>query len=147
MLELFKRLGLINQISLIIVAVVVLGVFVMLVLTSGVTGIVLVALTTALVIFCFWFFFASEARRFNILKRGEPAEAVILEVKETGITLQGNYPVAKLLLEVRPRDGSEPYQVWTKCAVNRFDIPAFQPGAVVRVAVDPRNRKHVAVNP
>ena len=146
MWELFKRLGLLNQISLVIVAVVVLGVFVMLIVTSGVTGVILVAVTIAVTVFCFWFFFAAEARRFNILKRGEPAEASILEVKETGITIQKNYPVAKLRLEVRPGEG-EPYRVWTKCMVNRFDIPAFQPGAVVQVMVDPRNRRRVAVVP
>jgi hypothetical protein len=146
MWELFKRLGLLNQVSLVIVAVVVLGVFVMLIVTSGVTGLIIVALCTALTAFCFWFFFASEARRFNIIKRGEPAEALILETRETGITIQHNYPVAKLKLEVRPREGN-PYQVWAKCMVNRFDIPAYQPGAVVQVMVDPRNRKHVAVVP
>jgi hypothetical protein len=144
--ELLKRLGLLNQISLAIVAVVVLGVFVMLVATSGITGIIIVVIISAVIVFCFWFFFWSEAKRFNILKRGVPAEATILEVKETGITLQSNYPVAKLLLEVRPREG-EPYQAWTKCAVNRFDIPAFQPGAMVRVVIDPRHPKRVAVEP
>jgi hypothetical protein len=146
MWELFKRFGLINQVSLVIVAVVVLGVFIMIVVMSPVEGTIMVVIFTAITVFCFWFFFASEARRFNLLKRGEPAEATILEVKETGITIQKNYPVAKLLLEVRPREG-EPYQEWVKCMVNRFDIPTYQPGAVVQVMVDPRNRKKVAVVP
>ena len=82
--------------------------------------------------------------QFNILKRGEPAEATILEVKETGITINNNYPIAKLVLEVHPPDG-EPYRTEAKCMMDRFDIPAFQPGMVVQVTVDPKNRKKVAV--
>lgn len=110
-----------------------------------VAGLIITTLCVALLAFCLWFFFGSTVQRFNIIKRGEPAEATILEVHETGITINNNYPMAKLVLEVHPPDG-EPFVTKAKCLMNRFDIPAYQPGMVVPVSIDPRNRKRVAVN-
>jgi len=54
------------------------------------------------------------------------------------------YPQIELLLEVHPRDG-EPYQVKTKCLIDQADIPRYQPGNVIAVTIDRRNRKRVAV--
>jgi hypothetical protein len=94
--------------------------------------------------FCSWFFFHDEARNNRLRRSGQPAEATILEVSETGVTVQGNYPLAKLRLRVEPA-GGEPYEVSTKCLMERFQIPAYQPGSRISVLVDPRNRRKVAV--
>jgi hypothetical protein len=91
-----------------------------------------------------WFFFGDEARRRNLLKRGTPGWATILAVEETGITINRNYPLAKLRLQVEPAEG-EPYQVTAKCLMNRFDIPACQPGARVAVVIDPRHPHRVGI--
>lgn len=109
-----------------------------------VVGAVIVVACVALVVFCFWFFFGPEIRRQRLLTRGIPAEAEILSVQETGITVQGNYPVGRFRFLVHPPDG-EPYEATAKCTLNRFEIPAFQPGTVVRVLIDPRDRKKVTL--
>jgi hypothetical protein len=144
MRELWQRLGRINQVSLIVVAIVVVATMGMLIVVTPVAGLIITAGTLALTAFCFWFFFHDEARNNRLRRSGQPAEATILEVSETGVTVQGNYPLAKLRLRVEPA-GGEPYEVTTKCLMNRFQIPAYQPGSRISVLVDPRNRRKVAV--
>jgi len=75
---------------------------------------------------------------------GEPGEAEILKIWDTGITVN-NDPVVGFLLEVRPA-GKSIYQAKTKLRISRLDIPRFQPGALVSVRIDPRDRKHVALD-
>ena len=94
--------------------------------------------------FCFRLFFGAEVRRRDLLKRGTQGWATILEVRETGMTVNENYPIAKLRLQVEPTDG-EPYEVTTKCLMNRFDIPSYQQGNRVAVVIDPNDRTKVAV--
>jgi hypothetical protein len=109
-----------------------------------VSGAVIVVACIAVVTFCFWFFFGPEIRRQRLMKDGLPAEAEILAVEETGITVQGNYPMGKFRFRVHPPDG-QPYEVTAKCLINRFEIPAYQPGSTVRVLIDPRHRKRVTL--
>ena len=144
MRELWQRLGRLNQVSLIIVAIALVATMGLLIAVTPVAGLIITAATLALTAFCFWFFFHDEARNNRLRRRGQAAEAIILEVSETGITVQGNYPLAKLRLRVEPA-GGEPYEVTTKCLVNRFEIPAYQPGRRISVLVDPKDRRKVAV--
>jgi hypothetical protein len=109
-----------------------------------VVGTVIVVACVALLAFCIWFFFGPEIRRQRLLARGLPAEAEILAVEETGITVQGNDPVGRFLFRVHPPDG-EPYEVTAKCLLDRFEVPAYQPGSTVRVLVDPRDREKVTL--
>jgi hypothetical protein len=88
--------------------------------------------------------FGSVIRQDELMDKGVQAEATILKVKETGWTVNENYPLAKLTLEVRPPQG-QPFTVTTKELMNRFDIPIFQPGAVVPVLYDPKNHKKVTI--
>ena len=113
-------------------------------LVRPVAGVIIFAGTLALTAFCFWFFFHDEARNNRLRRRGQAAAATILEVSETGITVQGNYPLANLRLRVEPA-GGEPYEVTTKCLMNRLEIPAYQPGRRISVLVDPKDRRKVAV--
>jgi len=109
-----------------------------------VAGVFIVAGCVALLVFCVWFFFGPEIRRRRLMAKGVAAEAVILGVEETGITVQGNYPMARFLFEVHPPGGA-PYQVKAKCLLNRFEIPAYQPGRVVQVLIDPDDRRRVTL--
>jgi hypothetical protein len=144
MRELWHRLGRINQVSLIIVALVVVATMVMLIVVTAVAGLIITVATVALTAFCFWFFFHDEVRSNRLRERDQTCEATILEVSETGVTVQGNYPQAKLRLRVEPA-GWEPYEATSKCLLNRFEIPAYQPGSRVVALVDPKDRKKVAV--
>jgi len=114
------------------------------VVVSRVAGLVIVAVSVALVVFCFWFFFGPEIRRQRLMKSGLSAQAEILAVEETGITVQGNYPVGRFRFLVYPPEG-EPYETKAKCTLNRFEIPAYQPGSTVRVLIDPKDHKKVTL--
>ena len=82
-----------------------------------------------------------EAKR--IRRVGRAADALILEIWDTGITLNDD-PVVAFRLEVRPREGT-PYEVETKGRVSRLHIPQVQPGATVPVAIDPDDPGKVAL--
>lgn len=80
-------------------------------------------------------------------EKGEPveaAEAVVIEVHETGVTVNDVYPMAGLTLEVRPQ-GRAPYRAEVKWLIDRFQIPQFQPGAVIPVLIDPKDPDNVAL--
>jgi hypothetical protein len=77
-------------------------------------------------------------------KTGEPAEATILQIWDTGMTVNDD-PVIRFLLEVHPT-GKPDYQAETKLRISRLAISRFQPGAVVPVRIDPRHPKHVALD-
>ena len=144
MWDLFRSFGLANRIGVIGAfvgyAVGMAAVF----LVDPVAGVIITGASLLLTAFCVWFFFGAEARRRTLLKRGTPGWATILAVEETGITINRNYPVAKLRLQVEPAEG-EPYEVTTRCLMNRFDIPAYQTGARVAVVVDPRDPRKVGL--
>jgi hypothetical protein len=77
-------------------------------------------------------------------KTGEPAEATILQIWDTGMTVNDD-PVIRFLLEVHPT-GKPDYQAETKLRISRLAISRFQPGAVVPVRIDPGHPKHVALD-
>jgi len=75
---------------------------------------------------------------------GESAEATILKIWDTGMTVNDD-PVVGFLLDVRP-SGKPGYQAETKLQISRVDIPRVQPGTVVAVRIDPKDPKHVALD-
>jgi hypothetical protein len=85
----------------------------------------------------------SEAR--EIQKVGEAARGTVVQVWDTGITVN-NDPVIGLRLTVQ-RPGREPYEaVINKSRVSRVDIPRFQPGSQVPVRVDPQDPARIALD-
>jgi uncharacterized protein DUF3592 len=80
----------------------------------------------------------------ELQKTGRPAEALILEISDTGWTLNDD-PVVAFLLEVHP-DGKQSYQARTKIVISRVHIPQFQPGATVPVRIDPKEPKRVSLD-
>jgi len=77
-------------------------------------------------------------------KTGDPAEATILKIWDTGMTVNGD-PVVRFLLQVHPY-GKPGYQAETKLRILRLAISRYQPGAVVPVRIDPRHPNHVALD-
>ena len=75
---------------------------------------------------------------------GESAEATIVKIWDTGITVNED-PVVGFLLDVRP-SGKPAYQAETKLRISRVDIPRVQPGTVVAVRIDPKDPKHIALD-
>jgi hypothetical protein len=83
----------------------------------------------------------AQARQLQ--KIGLPAEATILRIWDTGMTVNDD-PVVGFLLEVRP-PGSPAYQAETKLLVSRLSVPQVQPGAIVPVRYDPAQPAHVSL--
>ena len=80
----------------------------------------------------------------ELQKVGRPAQALILQIADTGWTLNDD-PVVDFLLEVHPEQ-EESYQARTKIVISRVHIPQFQPGATVPVRIDPKNRERVSLD-
>jgi hypothetical protein len=85
----------------------------------------------------------SEALRLRQI--GTPAEAEILRIWDTGITVNDD-PVIGMEVEVRPAEG-EPFRaVIPRTWISRLDVPSFQPGEVVAVRYDPNDPTRAALD-
>jgi hypothetical protein len=84
-----------------------------------------------------------EAQTRALLTRGEPAEAAILNMWDTGVTINGN-PRVGLLLEVRPANRAA-FQVETTRTISRLQTAMFLPGTVIRVRYDSNDPTKVAI--
>jgi hypothetical protein len=93
----------------------------------------------------FWsFFFKPMMVRNKLSKTGVPAQARILSLSDTGVTINMN-PQIKLLLEVTPPMGA-PYQVEMKQVISRLQVSEYQPGTVLPVIVDPNDKNLIEIN-
>lgn len=84
-------------------------------------------------------FFRAEA----LEQRGVPAAATVLELWDTGWTINEN-PQVGLRLEVRP-PGDMPFEARTKAVVSRLMVGQIRPGAVLEVRYDPKDKRRVVV--
>jgi hypothetical protein len=84
----------------------------------------------------------TEAR--ELQKTGEQAQAKILSIWDTGMTVNDD-PVVGFLLEVYP-EGRPAFQAKTKLRISRLDIPRIQPGTIVPVRFDPNDPRRVALD-
>jgi hypothetical protein len=80
----------------------------------------------------------------HLERSGTRAEATVLEIWETGMSVNHD-PVVGFLLEVHPQDG-EPYQARTKLLISRLSIPQIQPGALLPVRFDPQDPARVSLD-
>ena len=80
----------------------------------------------------------------ELQQRGARAEALILEVWDTRVSVNDD-PVVGFLLEVRP-PGAAPYRATSKGPIPQVHIPQFQPGAVIPVLFDPEDPSRVALD-
>ena len=88
--------------------------------------------------------FRGMAVKNKLMKTGVSATARILQVSDTGVTIN-NSPQIKLLLEVTPPSGMV-YQVETKEIISRLSTSSFQVGNVLPVKVDLDNKNLVAID-
>ncbi len=84
-------------------------------------------------------FAASQA----VLLNGVPATAKVLQLNDTGTTVNDN-PMARLLLEVQMQNQA-PYQAQVQMLIPRLKLGQIQPGMTVMVKVDPADPSKVAV--
>jgi len=80
-----------------------------------------------------------------ILAIGQPTTAKVIGLKDTGTTINQD-PVVDFVLEVYPRDGGDPYEAQTKALVSRLEVPQVQPGRILPVKYDPKDRTRVALD-
>jgi hypothetical protein len=88
--------------------------------------------------------FSGRKEACAIIAVGQSASGRILRLVDTGTSINDN-PVVEFVLEVTPQDGIA-YQARTKGLVSRLDVPAFQPGRVVPLKVDPQDPARVAMD-
>ena len=79
----------------------------------------------------------------RLRKNGVAATAKVLEVSDTGVTLN-NAPQVKLMLEVNSPTGT--YLVETKQYISRLQTSLFQPGSVIPVLIDPNDRNLISLD-
>ncbi len=100
---------------------------------------VLVAVPAVIYLLLFRPFFRAEA----LEERGAPAVATVLELWDTGWTINEN-PRVGLRLEVRP-PGDVPFEAKTTAVISRLMVGQIRPGAVLEVRYDPKDRRRVVV--
>ncbi len=102
----------------------------------------------AMVALFFFVFYRLFFKPMLLVKRlqakGIPARAIIIAVKDSGVTINNNIQV-KLVLELKNTFGQK-YQAETRVLVSRINPGRYQPGMEVPVKVDPKNDKLVALD-
>lgn len=89
-------------------------------------------------------FFKSLINARRLQKTGTPGRARIVEVKDTGVTINNN-PQVKLILEVKNSYGQK-YTTSCKVVVSRINPGAYSPGMEVPVRIDPANEMNVTLD-
>lgn len=87
--------------------------------------------------------FKGMSQNSGLVKTGIPAPAVILDVQDTGVSMN-NSMQARLTLQVTPA-GRPPFQAVATTFVNRFQVGMLVPGASVNVKYDPNDITKVAI--
>ncbi len=89
-------------------------------------------------------FFKPMINASRLQKTGLPGKARILEVKDTGVTINNN-PQVKLVLEVKNNFGQK-YTTECRVLVSRINPGAYVPGMELPVKIDPKNEMNVALD-
>jgi hypothetical protein len=118
------------------------------IITAGETGIYIglgmLLLFGGLFFLFYQLFFKSLINNRRLQKTGIPGKARILEVKDTGVTINNN-PQVKLILEVKNSFGQK-YSASCKVVVSRINPGAYSTGMEVPVRIDPKNELNVALD-
>ena len=89
-------------------------------------------------------FFKGMINTARLQKTGIPGRATILEVRDTGVTINNN-PQVKLILEVKNSLGQK-YSAQARVLVSRINPNAYAPGMEVPVKIDPKNEMNVVID-
>jgi hypothetical protein len=90
------------------------------------------------------FLFGPMINASRLQKVGLPGRAKILEVRDTGVTIN-NSPQVKLILEVKDNLG-QTYTTHCRVLVSRINPGMYTPGMEVPVKIDPKNEKNVIID-
>lgn len=100
-----------------------------------------VAVLYVVIVWFFWLGPTLEHKR--LISVGVPAQGTILEIHDTGTTVNKD-PLVKLLMEVR-LPGTAPYKVQSRTVISRLNVAHFTPGTPVGLRVDPKNLQKVII--
>lgn len=114
------------------------------IIAAPIPGTIMTVVMFSIFYFTFKSVLGPEVEARKILENGIDAEATILEVKETGWTVNDIYYIVNFVVEVRPKD-QPPYKAKIRGMISRLTMPQFQPGAIVPVKYDPKNPQKVAL--
>lgn len=89
-------------------------------------------------------FFKPMINAARLQKIGLPGKATILEVRDTGVTIN-NSPQVKLMMEVKNSYGQK-YNAQCRVLVSRINPNMFMPGMEVPVLIDPKNEQNVVID-
>jgi hypothetical protein len=89
-------------------------------------------------------FFKPMINAARLQKTGLPGKATILEVRDTGITINNN-PQVKLMLEVKNSYGQK-YNAQCRVLVSRINPNMFMPGMEIPVLIDPKNEQNIVID-
>jgi hypothetical protein len=89
-------------------------------------------------------FFKPMINAARLQKTGLPGTARILEVRDTGVTINNN-PQVKLIIEVKNSFGQK-YTTECRVLVSRINPGAYQIGMELPVKIDPKNEKNVVID-
>ncbi len=93
----------------------------------------------------FWkVLFGPMVLRGRLAKSGYATTARVVEVSDTGVTVN-NAPQIKLLLEVTPPNGTT-YLVETKQLISRLQTSMYQPGNMIPVLIDLNDKDDIVIN-
>lgn len=116
--------------------------------TAGSTGIYIglgmLALFGGMFYLFYRLFFKPMINTARLQKTGLPGKAKILEVRDTGVTINNN-PQVKLILEVKNSLGQK-YTTTCRVLVSRINPGAYKTGMELPVKIDPKNEMNVAVD-
>lgn len=117
-------------------------------LTAGSSGLYVTLGSLLLIggmVFLFYkLFFGPMLNVRRLQKTGLSGTAKILEVKDTGVTINNN-PQVKLLVEIKNSFGQR-YNTTIKTLVSRINPFIYQPGMEVAVKIDPKNEQNVVID-
>ncbi len=112
-------------------------------LSALVPTVVITIVTIAIIVVVFRKVSGLSAPNRELLATGESAPATIVNLWDTGTSVNDN-PLVGLLLQVQPANRPA-YQVQTTLLISRLAIPQYQPGSQLEVKVDPKNPQKVAI--
>ncbi len=108
------------------------------------TGIGMLVLFGGMFYLFYRIFFKPMINASRLQKNGIPGTARIVEVRDTGVTINNN-PQVKLILEVKNSFGQR-YTAETRALVSRINPGAYVPGMEVPVKIDPKNEMNVVLD-
>lgn len=79
----------------------------------------------------------------ELLLRGQDAEAIVVRVEDTGVTVNGLYINVRLFLRVQPQS-AQPFEAKTEALFSRVNLP--RPGDKLSVKYDPNDKNEIVLS-